>query len=76
MATGLSIESYTEAENNEVGKLINALETAKIKEEAEAVITEHSATVKAQVDATACRSEIARRSTLPGATTQRAENND
>jgi CHASE3 domain sensor protein len=52
MATGLSIESYAEAENNEVGKLINALETAKNKEEAEAVITEHSATVKAQVAAT------------------------
>jgi hypothetical protein len=52
MATGLSIEGYAEAENNEVGKLITALDTAKTKEEAEAVITEHSATVQAQVAAT------------------------
>lgn len=51
MATGLSIEGYAEAENNEVVKLITALDTAKTKEEAEAVITEHSATVQAQVAA-------------------------
>ena len=33
-------------------KLINALDTAHTKEEVEAVITEHSATVEAQVAAT------------------------
>ncbi|EJN26992.1 hypothetical protein PMI35_03685 [Pseudomonas sp. GM78] len=52
MATGLSVEGYAEAEKTEVGKLINALDTAKTKEEAEAVITEHSANVEAKVAAT------------------------
>ncbi|RKS17111.1 hypothetical protein BJ917_5271 [Pseudomonas sp. WPR_5_2] len=52
MATGLSVEGYAEAEKAEVGKLINALDTAKTNEEVEAVITEHSATVQAQVAAT------------------------
>lgn len=52
MATGLSVEGYAEAEKAEVGKLITALDTANTKEEVEAVITEHSATVQAQVAAT------------------------
>ncbi|WP_448108073.1 hypothetical protein [Pseudomonas azerbaijanoccidentalis] len=52
MAVGLSVEGYAEAEKAEVGKLIHALDNAKNKEEAEAVITEHSATVEAQVAAT------------------------
>lgn len=52
MAAGLSVEGYAEAEKAEVGKLINALDTANTKEEVEAVITEHSATVQAQVAAT------------------------
>lgn len=52
MATGLSVEGYAEAEKTEVGRLIAALDTAKTREEAEAVITEHSATVQAQVAAT------------------------
>ncbi|RKS27433.1 hypothetical protein BJ917_0275 [Pseudomonas sp. WPR_5_2] len=52
MATGLSVEGYAEAEKAEVGKLINALDTATTKEEAEAVIMEHSANVEAKVAAT------------------------
>lgn len=52
MAAGLSVEGYAEAEKAEVGKLIHALDTANSKEEVEAVITEHSATVQAQVAAT------------------------
>ncbi|NUU37334.1 hypothetical protein [Pseudomonas sp. C2B4] len=52
MAAGLSVEDYAEAEKAEVGKLINALDTAKTKEEVETVISEHSATVQAQVAAT------------------------
>lgn len=52
MAVGLSVEGYAEAEKAEVGKLIHALDNAKNTEEAEAVITEHSATVEAQVAAT------------------------
>ena len=52
MAVGLSVEGYAEAEKAEVGKLIHALDNAKNKEEAEAVISEHSATVEAQVAAT------------------------
>nr|WP_306669920.1 hypothetical protein [Pseudomonas sp. SbOxS1] len=52
MATGLSVEGYAEAEATEVGKLINALDTAKTKEEAEAVIMEHSVNVEAKVAAT------------------------
>jgi hypothetical protein len=52
MAAGLSVEGYAEAEKAEVGKLITALDTAKTKEEVEAVISEHSATVEAQVAAT------------------------
>lgn len=52
MAAGLSVEGYAEAEKAEVGKLIHALDTAKTKEEVETVISEHSATVQAQVAAT------------------------
>lgn len=52
MAAGLSVEGYAEAEKAEVGKLIHALDTANTKEEVEAVISEHSATVEAQVAAT------------------------
>ncbi|MCW8274956.1 hypothetical protein IMF27_03970 [Pseudomonas sp. PCH199] len=52
MAAGLSVEGYAEAEKAEVGKLIHALDTAQTKEEVEAVITKHSATVEAQVAAT------------------------
>ena len=52
MAVGLSVEGYAEAEKAEVGKLIHALDNAKNKEEAEAVISEHSATVEAKVAAT------------------------
>lgn len=52
MATGLSVEGYAEAEKAQVGKLIHALDTAQTREEAEAVIMEHSATIQAQVAAT------------------------
>jgi hypothetical protein len=52
MATGLSVEGYAEAEKVEVGRLIHALDTAKNPEEAEAVITHHSATIQAKVAAT------------------------
>lgn len=52
MAAGLSIEGYAEAEKADVGKLIHALDTANTKEEVEAVISEHSATVEAKVAAT------------------------
>lgn len=52
MAAGLSVEGYAEAEKAEVGKLIHALDTANTKEEVEAVISEHSATVEAKVAAT------------------------
>ncbi|MGE8064646.1 hypothetical protein [Pseudomonas sp. NPDC089569] len=52
MAAGLSVEGYAEAEKAEVGKLIHALDTANTKEEVEAVISQHSATVEAQVAAT------------------------
>lgn len=52
MATGLSVEGYAEAETAEVGKLIHALDTAQTKEEAEAVIMAHAATIQAQVAAT------------------------
>ncbi|MGJ7514543.1 hypothetical protein ACSFE6_09430 [Pseudomonas baetica] len=52
MAAGLSVQDYAEAEKAEVGKLINALDSAKTKEEVETVISQHSATVQAQVAAT------------------------
>jgi hypothetical protein len=52
MAAGLSVKDYAEAEKAEVGKLINALDTAKTNEEVESVISQHSATVQAQVAAT------------------------
>lgn len=52
MATGLSVEGYAEAEKAEVGKLIHALDSAQTKEEVEEVISQHSATVQAQVAAT------------------------
>ncbi|MGY2257465.1 hypothetical protein [Pseudomonas sp. REP124] len=52
MAAGLSVEGYAEAEKDDVGKLIHALDTANTKEEVEAVISEHSATVEAKVAAT------------------------
>lgn len=52
MAAGLSVEGYAEEEKADVGKLIHALDTANTKEEVEAVISEHSATVEAKVAAT------------------------
>ena len=52
MAAGLSIEAYVEAENTEVAKLVNALDTANNDAEVEAVINAHAAQLEAKVAAT------------------------
>ena len=48
MAAGLSIEAYVEAENTEVAKLVNALDTANNDAEVEAVIDAHAAQLEAK----------------------------
>jgi hypothetical protein len=52
MAAGLTVEGYAQAEEVEVGKLVQALDTAKNEKEVDAVISEHSAAVEAQIAAT------------------------
>ncbi|MBV6822131.1 hypothetical protein KUF73_04230 [Pseudomonas sp. PD9R] len=52
MASGLTVEGFTEAEEADVNKLVSALDTAKDEKEVDAVISEHSAAVEAQIAAT------------------------
>ena len=52
MAAGLSIEAYEDAENTEVAKLVNALDTANNDAEVEAVIDAHAAQLEAKNAAT------------------------
>lgn len=48
MAAGLSVDGYAEAEQAEVGKLINALDTASNAAEVEDVINAHAAELESQ----------------------------
>ncbi|KAB0495869.1 hypothetical protein [Pseudomonas vancouverensis] len=49
MAAGLSVEAYAEAEKQDAGKLVQALDTAKNEAEVDAVIDQHATAIQAQI---------------------------